>query len=621
MVETVGVLLLEAGSLLFTGGAAAGTAIASTAVVGSVTIGAIVGSAALVGGSLALSSLLAPGQAPADVPRPSDAGSQTMQQAIPPRVFGYGRARTAGAYVFYEATEAGDSYDVIALHHGEIQEILYVYLNDDLVVLDGSGYVSSVVGVEPTDLRYSSSVVQIKFRYGEPTESHYAEVAAAFPTYWSVNHRGDGQASALLICTEKTAANFWKRMPHGLPKLSVVADLTAITDYRSLSSSASRNPVLQVIDLLTSADHGFGLDYDTLIAPVLGELMIEADICDEIVPLASGATEQRYASSGIAYLTTDPVEILKAILDACDGWMAEGPNGAIQLWVGQYREPSIVLGDDDIIGFSIDHGLADEDAVNELRITYTPRGNDYREALGEAWQDEADIAERGRIRSQMLDLTWVQSHGQARRLAKRRMGRLLASRRGTLTCWISALRCQGQRWVRVRSETIPDLADAVLEVGKMRIDLARAQVSFDWVLVNPNAIDAWDPATEEGVEPVYPSKIAVLDLPVVTGLAAILTGGGYDVTFDDPQRPDLLFTIQWRVQTIEAAYRRIDYASFDSDGSTVTLRIAPVPPADIPGWPVYAWTDSHHTIDIEVATRDGNGNLSTWSVLTFEQAF
>jgi hypothetical protein len=332
--------------------------------------------------------------------------------------------------------------------------------------------------------------------------------------------------------------------------------------------------VLQIIDLLTSTDHGLGLDWATAIEPGLAALMVQANACDEGIPLKFGGTEPRYESSGFAYLSTDPAEILQAILLTCDGWLAEGPNGAMVMWVGKYIAPTVTFTDSHILGYTIDHGVADEEAVNEIQFEYTPTANDYREAAGTPWRDEADIAERGRVRSQRLPLTWCQSHTQARRLAKRSMARYLARLRGSMTVSLYGLKALGQRWVAIQSEDIADLTNAVVEISRLRIDLARATCTFEWRLVNPNEIDAWNPTTEEAVLPAFPSKIALLGLPAIVGLAGTLIGGVMTLTWNEVSRPDLGVAVEYKT-IVDGEDGWVAYyytpADWTSNGTTITL--------------------------------------------------
>jgi hypothetical protein len=563
MAEAIGALIL-AGATVET---AAGTAtVASLTLFGtSLTVGTIVGTAAILGTSIAIAFATQP-----KVPSASD-GSQPIKQAIPPRPFGYGRMRLAGAYMFFEVTSATNaSMDVLALHQGKIAQVVHIYLNDDIVELDGSDFVINVLNGEYGN-RYkagaSADDTLVQYRLGLPTETVYAEPNSSFPTLWTTAHRGDGIASLYLRCTGNiTQDDFVGCYPRGLPKPSVVADLSPIWDPRDGGQDpddpdtwlVSSNPVLQLLDYLTDADRGLALDYDTLIAPVIDAWMAEADICDDAVDKADGSTEPRYRSDGWAFMSTDPAEIIGAILATCDGWLAEAGDGTLSLRVGRYTASDIILTDDHIFGFSIDKGVADEELINEVQFSYTAPQANWRDCPGVSMRDETSIAETGVVRSQMLQLPWVQSHSQGRRLAKRQIARQQAPARGQLVTGLYGLKALGQRWVRVQSRQISDLSDAVIEVSKVHIDLANARLTFDWTLVNPNSIDAWDPATEEGVPPNYfpvPANVTLGD----GGAGAI------QVEFDklDPEQPWLFYVVDYRVGSSGPWTRQLFYPNLD----------------------------------------------------------
>jgi hypothetical protein len=319
----------------------------------------------------------------------------------------------------------------------------------------------------------------------------------------------------------------------------------------------SPNPVLQLLDYLTHPDRGPGLDYDTLIAPRLAEWMAEADICEEAIAKADGHHEPRYVSNGWAFLSTEPSEVIGAILATCDGWLAEAGDGTLIVTVGKYRAPDVTLTDEHIVGFQIDKGVADESIVNEVQFSYTAPQANWRDCPGIGMRDEASIAEIGVVRSDRLQLTWVQCHSQGRRLAKRALARHQAPARGQLSTGLYGLRALGKRWVRVQCSDVADLADAVIEISKVRIDLANARLTFEWTLVNPNSIDAWDPATEEGVPPSY--------FPVPANVTVADAGNQINVEFDalDPAQPWLYYVVEARKSPADSWLRFAFEASTD----------------------------------------------------------
>jgi hypothetical protein len=561
MAETIGFLILAGAEAA---GAAGAAAAGATVILPGLTVATAVGTAAILGASIAVAFATQP-----EVPKASD-GSQPIRQPIPPRPFGYGRTRVAGAYMLFEVDDAGESWDVLALHHGRIDSIVHVYLNDDLVQLSPTGFVNGLLNLPDTDTRYNHNVgnlVQLKFTLGADSETAFADVVAVLPTLWTSNHRGDGVASLMLHCIDVSTTNVLKNYPRGLPKPSVVADLSPIWDPRDGGQDpddpdtweVSSNPVLQLLDYLTNADRGPALDYAALIEPVIDEWMAEADICDEIVDKADLSTEPRYRSDGWAFLTTDPAEVIGAILNACDGWLAENGDGTLSLKVGQYRAPDVTFTDDHIVGFAIDKGVADEEIVNEVQFTYTAAQANWRDAPGVSFRDEASISELGVLRSTRLSLNWVQSHSQGRRLAKRALARHTAAARGQLITTLYGLRALGERWVNVRSRLIADLTDAVIEITRVRIDLANARLTFEWTLVNPNSVDAWDEETEEGVAPHY--------FPVPTNVTAEDHGAGNEIRVDfdevDPAQPWLWYAIDYRLGTSGSWTRVLRFAEED----------------------------------------------------------
>jgi hypothetical protein len=609
--ETVGFILLTAA----TASTATAATVGGTVLFGTVTVAGALGTAAILGASIAVSYAAQP-----NVPRPND-GTQPLKQAIAPRPFGYGRCRISGPYILFEAPEADApgsefSYDVIALHQGKMGAIQHYFLNEDLVYVGGDGYLDGIADAD--DGRYDIAAggtdvnVIIKTRSGLPTETAYAELVAALPAIWTNDHRGDGIASLMLASKASTnIENQPRYFPRGLPKPSVVADLSPVFDPRDPAQdredadtwAVSTNPVLQLLDYLTHAERGPALDWDEVVEPVIDDLMAEADICDELVTRADGSTEKRYQSSGWAYLTTDPADVIAAIMATCDGWFAEKGDGTLALAVGQYRAPTVTLTDDHIIGFTIAHGVADEELVNEIQFSHTAPGNDYRQAPGNAWQDTASIAEVGRIRSRPQEFSWVQSHSQCRRLAKRHMARHTATRRGTLKVSLYGTRALGQRWLRVQSDSIDDLADAVIEIppsARARVDIMNACVIFEWVLVNPNEIEAWDPATEEGTAPTFDSKLT----PTPTGMALAASGSAIQVTIDEPPgaRTDLGFAVEWRLDGSVGAWTRqtFTFAQVTDLGAS---------------WRVTTAVVAAGTYDVRIASIGAGANsaLSPWT--------
>jgi hypothetical protein len=265
----------------------------------------------------------------------------------------------------------------------------------------------------------------------------------------------------------------------------------------------SYNPVIQLIDYLTREDGGLGLDYAMVIEPVLDQWITEANLCDELVLKADGSYEPRYRCSMWFQFDCKPEDVINGILSTCDGWMSENGDGTLSLTVGYYREPAVTLTEKHILAFGVSYGQPDEQAVNQLDITFTDPAQNYATVQTENWRDEDAISLTGVVRSQPLDLTWVQSNSQARRLASRAIQRLNPAMSGSFTTTLYGLAAVGKRWVALKYPFVSGLQDCVVEIQSAEIDLMAGRVTFNFNRIGDD-IEAYDPETDEGEPPVIP---------------------------------------------------------------------------------------------------------------------
>jgi hypothetical protein len=305
-------------------------------------------------------------------------------------------------------------------------------------------------------------------------------------------------------------ADLTKWLPIGAPYYSYADGNTGNRPDTSPAKwcSVLANPVLQMLDYLTNGDHGMGLDRGRLITPQLAALIAKANVCDELVLDKDGNYGPRYTSAGTFGFDDDPADVLNGIGATCDAWWCEDGEGALAFEVGKYVPPTVTLEPKHIVGLTVNFGTADDQVVNDLTLTFIDPANTYREAPGQDWRNEADISARGRLRSQALALKWVQRHSQARRLAKRAMARLSAPT-GTVTLTLYGLLALGQRWVTLQYPAIAGLEEIVVELSRGRINHKAGTVTFDWLKVDPDTIDAWSPLTEEGDGPL--GEVRLLD--------------------------------------------------------------------------------------------------------------
>jgi len=321
-----------------------------------------------------------------------------------------------------------------------------------------------------------------------------------------------------------------------------------------------------------------------------------------------GRTEPRYRSC-LAHKHTDAHQsVISGLLACCDGWMAARADGAIVIHAGRYTAPTVSIDAEAIVSYEFVDGVNDEDSVNEISLTYVSKDHNYASVDGDAWTDEDDISARGAVLSQSLDVQ-VPSFPQARRLAKRNMARAMARFRGTVTTNVAGRAVRGERYINLRIEEAGKVFfDDPVEITALTRNMATGGVTFSWVAADP-AIDAWDPAAEEGQgAPVTtPALRGPLDTPAITvatatyseNSAAGMPGVVIALSIDGPTRDDAIWTVRTRVKD-STIWQSRQYEDVDTSAEiALVTEFVPV--------------DSE--VDVTVAYETGDGRLSPWSAL------
>jgi hypothetical protein len=502
---------------------------------------------------------------------------------------------------------------VIAIHDGRLDSISAIYLNDDLVTLSGFGWVQ-----EGADGRYGTGdLVQIKTRLGIPTETHYSEMTSKFSATWPTTCRGDGVASLMMLATHRSRESFPKHFPNGEPIPSIVGQAVCY-DWRADSTAGgsgsqrrndqstwgpSGNPIVWLVH---HEWHRLGRSWDRCIAPVLADLTAEANYCDASVAKVGG-TEARYQFGGNCPTNLEPQSRRDAMLASCDGWMSTNAKGYLVIKAGRYVAPTLTITGDHITAYDWSSLEAEESRVNKLVVSYLDASRDYTETEADPWFDTTDIAAGGFERPENLQLLWVQSRSQARRLAKRKMSRLASLRRGQIVTGLYGLNAFGHRYIRIQNAELASMADVVVEVMGVEFDPMSATVVIDVILADIN-IDAWNPATEEGSAVSGSDRPApeALAAPGITAATAFFeaTGSGTGVRLNvvgtGPDRGDLTWYVRWRVQ---GATAWVEGQFADSDGTSGVELETGFVPAD-------------ETLEVQIAYETGGGTLSAWGPTT-----
>lgn len=470
--------------------------------------------------------------AQAQVPNP-DGQKITKKQTRPPRQWiGGGPVRMSGPY-FLRESQAHRMALVIGICDFRLESITGYYLNDDKVIVDSHGWVQ-----EGEDGRYGTGdLVRIDHRLGEPVEAYYSMFEQHFGDVWPSTSTGNGIASMAVWCQHRSREGFSRHYPNGEVIPSAVAQAVCY-DWRDPDQSrddpsswrGTENPVVWQVFLEWFL---YGDDWERSIEPVLSDLTDEADYCDDMIP-KKGGTEKRYTWAGGWTAETEPTAVRENLLATYDGWLTRDGRGRLVIKAGRYEEPTFTITPDMIQAYTWQRGQVDEEACNHLVISFTSPDHDYSVVECDAWTDEADILLRGRVRSEPLGLIWVCRHTQARRLAKRKMSRINAKRRGSVTTDIAGLDGLGHRFIRVQNPTLSSMANVVVEVMDVEVDLNQGLVTFEFMQADPD-VDDWDPETEEGDSVPVPNKTAYEPyVESAGGFAGVVSGVDARLTWRNP---------------------------------------------------------------------------------------
>lgn len=540
----------------------------------SASAGTVVAGLVFTVGATLLTFLLAP--------KPEAAsGTVPIRQPIPARGFGYGRTRAYGAVMLHE-TAGGNGGQLLLVHallsHPSHAFVTY-YLHEDEVDVGAGGAVTPTAGGKA----YSNKV-DLFTRLGAVPETAYTELAAVTDSQWTSDHRGDGITSMALICRDADEDSQHNKFPNGKPIPSAVVDAAKVYDPREAGHDPddpstwawSDNPVLCILHFLCFSEFGYQRPYATSVLPYVESWKDQADICDEAVALFAGGSEKRYRLGGNSNTETAPRSVLAMMLAACDGWIVDRGDGGVDIRVGKFEEPTVILTDDDIVGFDLPYGVADEEVVNRLDVTFTDPDNKYTEVEVAPWENEADQASRGAVREHRFELRWVQSATQARRLGKREYTRLQEPLRGTIDLRLDKIDAVYARWIRVQSATIPQLADRVIENRAGHLSLLSGAVRIAFI-GSGDHIDDWTPEDDEGDLPETPTPRPVQELyeplnvtidyieysEVIEGGDAVLYHRALRVRFDEPPNfHHYVMRWQWTEQMPDGAIPKEDSEVF-----------------------------------------------------------
>lgn len=447
-----------------------------------------------------------------------DPAQVSVKQAVPARLRGYGRAKLAGAYFFFERSSAGHLFSGFVHCEGPIDGIEQWWFNDVNGEIAGGS-----VTVNPWQ-----AYVSVESKVGDVPQAASGLLTSAFPDVWTADHRLDGVCYTVMRCYWIDQKNFQKVYPNGVPVPRIVARLSPVTDTRTGTAGWSQNAGLCIRDYLVHEDGARMPDSAINVA----SFSAFANLSDQAVSLKHGGNEPRYRLWGTYYLTEEPRTVLQRLLQTCDAELVPMPDGTIGIAGGQWTAPTFTIDDSMIIDYAYEQGSDKLAAFNRVKLTYTSPAHDYQPTETEAWENIAAQELTGEVLVQDLTLPMVPAHGQARRLAKIYEAKGNPEHKLRLTTTLAGLNALGQRIGRV---IISELGlDITVMVSEFEIagDLSSCTIAVQSLDASAYA---WNAAAEEGEPPPVPQTTTTVMLaPDPTGAVASLvrteiSGGVFQV--------------------------------------------------------------------------------------------
>ncbi len=265
----------------------------------------------------------------------------------------YGRVRKGGTVVFRQATGVNNEFHhmILALAGHQVHAIDDIYINDEIVVLDGNGVVTSAPW---------NGKVRVRKHLGSPGQ--VADPIFMAETGQSAAFRGQGIAY-LYVRFQNDKDIF----AGGLPLITAVVRGREVYNPVNASTGFSSNAVLCIRDFITAP---FGLN-DSAVDDV--SMSVGANISAEVVSLAGGGTEPRYELNGVIRADEPIGEVLERMLTACAGSLWWG-QGAWRIKPGYYTPPVLNLTRDDIVS-----NIRTVPRAN-MRDTYSAVGGTFNDA-------------------------------------------------------------------------------------------------------------------------------------------------------------------------------------------------------------------------------------------------
>ena len=487
-----------------------------------------------------------------------EAGKVNVKISDPPRWLNAGRARSGGGALFGEFDDQGNFW-YLMVHSDEILHAPYsYYLDDQVVTLDGSGYVfqkefrlKTNKGKDPAESDgQGKGYVRIwttTYSETDSTPPRIAALDAAFPSKWTADHRLVGTTFSVICIGALDVEHRYKmyrwRGPFGLgePAVSVVGDWANMYDPRDEAQvlgdrstyKPSRNAELIWAWFRT---HPFGRNKSesSINWERVGE---QASICDQVVEGIEG-TQKRYEAGVSIVDSKRRADAEREIMMACDGQIVFDEDGKSWVRVGHWYEPTLSFSRNrDIMAMSSVEAQDGENETQGVIVNYIEPGANYTAQPSAAWINPLYFDPLTTPKFLTIDIQACQNHNQAMRLAKGIGMRLQPRHKIGPTVNLRGLQARQERIVAMDYDAT---FNGNYEIAApVELDGAGIFTGFGAV---PISASRWTLlAGEEQPKPVVDGTDTAITYPAITGENVYLSDGTIRIDFPALPRDDAAY--------------------------------------------------------------------------------
>lgn len=328
--------------------------------------------------------------------------------ATGPQEYAYGTVRKGGVISYIETSGDDNTYlhMVITLTGQPVDSIQSVYINDEIVTIDGSNNVTSDRWLDEDD----NPTIRIKRYTGSQTTADSDLVSET-----SVDSTFVGRGCAYLYVRMKYDQNVFSG---GIPTFTAVVKGIKPHDPRTGTAAWSDNAALCIRDYIVSAYGLSDADVDDTY------FSAAANDCDDLVATAGGGTQKRYRLNGVVNAQSTIGTTLRDMLAACNGTLFFS-GGKWKLKVGVYDSSVKTFTLDDLRSeISLPTRSSRRDNFNEVVGKFIDADQDWIEADYPAITSATFLAEdNGNANTLDLSLPMVTDARQAQRIAKQTLFR------------------------------------------------------------------------------------------------------------------------------------------------------------------------------------------------------